>query len=433
MLGADPALLDTGGTIAESIAKLESEGREGPLKKGRMRLMERSPFGDKADIGEDKAIRNVTIIGITSKNNRIYPREVLEKAAAKFEGAQVFIDHRDPDSTMPNSIRNLAGTVSGIYFDANKNALMARELKPCGPAAGILQDCANTAPKHCGLSVDVEGEGEKAANGWLRVTNIENVNSVDLVSRPASTRNLFESVIEPITEGDVSDKVSADEEQTKLNRIWSATSDLIQRVMWGYDNANMTRGKKVARISELATEFLALIKPMASAQESQQGDGARGPGDRQADSPPNMQENSEMDLSKLTVATLTESRADLVKSIQESAVAPEKKRADDAEAKVKELEGKLNAISAKEAAMKLATEACDEKKLPAAARTPLFLESLVRAGDKPAMLALVEDRMVGFAVPRPSMDNPEKHAAGGGGEGGAGGVSQDEVNKLLGV
>jgi len=126
----------------------------------------------------------VVIIRAGEANGLTYPATVLAEALDRFEGAPVFVDHATPlDAERPGgrSVRDLAGCVRTIRWDS---------------VAGDVRGTLELYPGHDWLEALIAGGGERrflglSADMWIRrdgrtVTGIEEVNSVDVVVRPAA-------------------------------------------------------------------------------------------------------------------------------------------------------------------------------------------------------------------------------------------------------
>jgi len=403
-------------TLAELVTQCEAGDMLAPAATGRIQFMERSPLSDDSKITEADGrttITNVAVVKTSSRNKRLYPRDVLEAAIPKYEGAKVFIDHRSPDSKSIKSVRDLAGSIHGVYFDAKTDTLMAKELRLRGPAADVVKQCAESAPDMCGLSHNVYGKGEKTKDGWVKLTSIDDVESVDLVSMTGSTKNLFESAnsLIDMIEGDLTDRVASDEESSRLYRIYNAACTLINRAIYEYDADIPSRAKKIVGI---LGEWVEMLREKYGVSEGANPGGAD-PSKAVSDSPTSKPgdngpaKETNMDWKDITSESLKANRPDLVSAL----IDPVEKRATEAETKVK-------AMESRESATKLASKLCDDAKMPAKLRTTAFVESLVRAGDEAGMKVLVEDRM---ALAPPAQESDES-----GGKGGRGGKSRPRMD-----
>ncbi len=154
----------------------------------RTRLVERAAASaGRVDV-ENAVLRNVRVLGYTSKNRRRYTKSAVSKAASKYEGRQVFYDHNGDNE---RSVGDLAGHLRNIHVgDDGLRGDLA--LLKSDPRSARILELAVSAPHLVGLSHVADGDVEDDATGQV-VTRIDTVFSVDLVTRPASTNGLFES------------------------------------------------------------------------------------------------------------------------------------------------------------------------------------------------------------------------------------------------
>ncbi len=137
---------------------------------------------------QGNVIRNVKIIGLQSAHGYAYPTDVLSRAVGLYEGAPVFLCHPDPREKRLGSrmlrahfgsLEKVTVSDNGLFGDLN-----VRSSHPL--AAQILEEAPTAS---FGLSHNAVVEKNEDGS---RVTNIVEVNSVDLVDDPATTHNLFE-------------------------------------------------------------------------------------------------------------------------------------------------------------------------------------------------------------------------------------------------
>ena len=139
---------------------------------------------------EAGVIRGVRVIGFESVNKRRYPREMLERSLAKYEGVDVNLDHaisptarRIGDSW--GVLRDPKLHEDGVYADLHY--LTSHAQTP------MLLEMAERFPRNFGLSHVAMGAIEKGSDGWSNVTEIAAIESVDVVRKPATNSGLFES------------------------------------------------------------------------------------------------------------------------------------------------------------------------------------------------------------------------------------------------
>jgi hypothetical protein len=163
------------------------------------RLLESSSGYDRID-RDAGIIYGVKVLGLVSKNDRRYLPKAVSDALPLYEGVAVNIDHQrdDPNSRVIQDrpmrdrwgvLRN-ARIIDGEIY-ANLHYIKSH------PMTEMLVEAAEKFPETFGLSHDATGD-ERAINGERQVIEIWRVNSVDVVSRPATNAGLFESVEIPI-------------------------------------------------------------------------------------------------------------------------------------------------------------------------------------------------------------------------------------------
>ncbi len=172
---------------------------------------------------ENGVIFKVKVLGQTSPNRHglsnisgtEYTRQALESALSQYDGRQVYVDH--PPRSNPGaerSMRDLVGELrspvlesDGIYADLH--------YLPETEDGRRLADIAERMPKRLGLSHNATGSG-KVAKGKYVIESIDTVRSVDLVTRPATTRGLYESQ-EPAMSKTLNQALSELKLETKAN------------------------------------------------------------------------------------------------------------------------------------------------------------------------------------------------------------------------
>jgi len=148
-------------------------------------------------------IEGVKILGLESKNGRVYPKKTLEKARELYEDAKVNVDHPAKGDKGSRSyadrigmLRNTSLREDGLYGDLyyNPNHALAKQLE---------WDVQN-APENVGLSHNAFAATSRRGNTVV-VEEIRKVNSVDLVADPATTRGLFEDTQPEEEEAEMAD------------------------------------------------------------------------------------------------------------------------------------------------------------------------------------------------------------------------------------
>ncbi|MBR5709976.1 MAG: hypothetical protein IKX40_04395 [Thermoguttaceae bacterium] len=157
-------------------------------------------------------ISGVKILGLTSRNGRVYPPEVLREAAPLYEGAKVNVNHVSKEAArLPRDYRDRIGTVSNVVFKENSGLFADFHYNPNHAQAKQLLWDAHNAPNNVGFSHCVEAVYHQE-NDLSVIDKIVRVISVDLVADPATTNGLFES--EEAEEGSRQEAVGSSDSPT---------------------------------------------------------------------------------------------------------------------------------------------------------------------------------------------------------------------------
>ena len=281
---------------------------------------------------KSNVIQNVTLLGKHSRNGRTYSDKALEDAVRLYENAPFFLDHptdremRDRKGT--RSVLDLAGRIRNPrrVGDMIRGTIEVLDVQP---AKNLIFALAEQMPGAAGNSHRVLGRVTREGDTEV-VEGLDKVFAVELVTDPATTSGLFESI------------------QTK---------------------------------------------------------------------PPESLQEGTMDYKDITLATLRENRADLVKSIKKEIAESEEQKKLVAENK--ELKDKVQLAEKADAERARATLVATKLKkaeLPDSVITDVFKEQLAEAKDEAAIDALIEDRK-GLAKnqktkgPRSVEGDPDKQIA----------------------
>lgn len=141
---------------------------------------------------ESHEVSGVKLCGLTSKNGRVYKESALKAALGLYEGAKINVDHRTKDNPS-RSYGSRLGVAKDVEYREGKGVYGTIKYNPKNPLAEqFLWDCENL-PEACGFSHDVAARTSRSA-GKLIVEEISEVNSVDLVADPATTKSVKEAV-----------------------------------------------------------------------------------------------------------------------------------------------------------------------------------------------------------------------------------------------
>lgn len=141
-------------------------------------------------------IRGVKVLGLASRNGRVYLASALARARTLYEGAKVHVNHARDADRAPRDYQDRIGTLKsvrlledGLYADLHYN--------PKHALAEQLAWDAQQAPENVGLSHHVQAR-TRQVDGRQVVDEIVAVISVDLVADPATTCGLFEAEENPM-------------------------------------------------------------------------------------------------------------------------------------------------------------------------------------------------------------------------------------------
>lgn len=136
---------------------------------------------------ENGIIRNVKILGTTSKNNRTYMQEALNAARNLYEQKAVNINHLKDDNESDRAVEDGFGRLENIYVKEGGIFGDLAFLKS-HPIADRVCEAAERMPEQFGFSHNAQGTMDGKT-----VTSIDHVYCVDLVRYPATNVSMFES------------------------------------------------------------------------------------------------------------------------------------------------------------------------------------------------------------------------------------------------
>ena len=161
-------------------------------------LFEAASFDSSRKVDADAGvIRGVRVLGASSKNGRTYTAGAMKQAAALYEGVEVCVDHDKANPTRERSVRESFGELRSV--ELREGAIYADlHFVKSHPLAAQVCESAERFPARIGLSHNAVGSVVRR-DGGETVTEITRVRSVDLVTRPATNRTMFESEDHPVS------------------------------------------------------------------------------------------------------------------------------------------------------------------------------------------------------------------------------------------
>lgn len=140
-------------------------------------------------------VRNVKIIGLTSRHGYDYSPTALKEARQLYEGARVNVDHPErKNAGAARSYRDRFGKLENVSFVEGDGLRGDLRFNPKHAVAEQFIWDVQHDPAACGLSHNASGPLSPPRGRGSRpiCESIERVRSVDLVADAATTRSLFE-------------------------------------------------------------------------------------------------------------------------------------------------------------------------------------------------------------------------------------------------
>lgn len=136
-----------------------------------------------------RVLRNIALTGRESKNGYRYTETALRNAARLYDHKPVFLDHADrPGGTAHRSTRDLVGSIINSRFEQGRIRSDVRVLDTESGRTFLALAEENTP----GVGMSHVVLAHRSADGSM-VEKIEDVLSVDVVVKPATTTTLRES------------------------------------------------------------------------------------------------------------------------------------------------------------------------------------------------------------------------------------------------
>lgn len=187
-----------------------------------MRLVERVAANPLRVDRAAGVLRRVKVLGRQSRNGRRYSSAALRGALQLYEGAKVNINHPDRSGGRERTVTDRFGVLRRVQLEADGVYADLHYLTR-HPLAEMIAEAAERMPEALGLSHNAEGRTSREGEVEI-VEEITRVVSVDLVSDPATTQGLFESLAsshyERVLEGhSLANAVIADERVLRIRRV----------------------------------------------------------------------------------------------------------------------------------------------------------------------------------------------------------------------
>ncbi len=172
-------------------------------------------------------LRGVKLLGLRSKNGRIYREAALRSAMCLYEGAKVNVNHPAGDPLAARDYRDRLGVIRNVCVKPGDGLFGDLHYNPKHALSEQLAWDAEHAPENVGLSHNVVARTTRQGTD-LVVEAITRVRSVDLVADPATTSGLFEHETLPEVVADIDPKEQAATDSQPVLEELTAENGLLQ-------------------------------------------------------------------------------------------------------------------------------------------------------------------------------------------------------------
>jgi hypothetical protein len=203
-------------------------------------------------------LKGVKLLGLTSRNGRVYREEALARAATLYEGAKVNVNHAKGGPLAPRDYQDRFGRIRHVEYRPGEGLFGELHFNPKHPLSEQLLWDAEHAPEQVGFSHNVLARTSHDGTQTV-VEEITKVDSVDLVADPATTRGLFEQ-----TKVDLVNEVLLAE--ATLEQLRAARPDLVNELREAADLEQRRLARRM-RIAELLSQY---GLPMPGARDAAQ-------------------------------------------------------------------------------------------------------------------------------------------------------------------
>lgn len=194
-------------------------------------------------------IPNVKVLGRKSRNRREYTDDAMRGAIHLYEGAIVYTNHGEPGKKH-RPMDDRFGRLRNVRFDEQKHELRGDlEHLTTHPSAARLKEDIERKLGYFGLSHDADGLYHMR-DGVKVVSQIEKVNSVDLVTNPATAISLLE-------QEDMPNAAAATD---------AGPNPQLEALRAGL-NAILDKGGDIGSVTAAITEFLDTMKDTGEKKE----------------------------------------------------------------------------------------------------------------------------------------------------------------------
>jgi hypothetical protein len=342
-------------------------------------------------------VRDCKLIGLESSRGRRYTPEALKAAVALYEGCPVFLDHPDESNDKPRSIRDKFGWFENVRWADGQGLRGDFRYNPRHSFAPTFEGWVKTNPGQVAFSHNAftdPRKNHKDPDGTTVITQIAEVQSVDLVSRGATTQGLFEghqmpTMTDPVAGDGVRKDITEGDDMLDAGAGGGGYAEhcanMVKAIMTDGSLDKAAKRKKLLKCLDLLDEEGGGAKVEEGEEEIAKGKGEE---EKVKD------ESDETWTAKADEAALRAAKDPALKPLVEGYDRLKTDR------RLRILEGRCRDL-------------CIDAKLPLVSITDVFVQQLVEARDDKARRALIEDRRSLVGAARKPVSQPPAPRNGG--------------------
>ena len=196
-------------------------------------------------------VRGVKLLGLRSRNRRNYDTPGVRSSAPRLmEGARVFIDHPQKP-TDSRSYRDSFGVAKNVKYVPGKGFYGDIHFNPNHALASQFEWDVKNNPSGLGMSINTRFKHKGVdGNGDMVIESLEEIRSIDVVCRPATTNGVFESE-------------TGDDPIMDLNELKQKFPNLV---------AEIEKGARTATATESESELKKQLEKMQNDLESERAE-----------------------------------------------------------------------------------------------------------------------------------------------------------------
>ena len=331
------------------------------------------PGGHDPDAG---VVRDCKVLGLVSRNGRRYSRRAVASAARLYEGCPVYFDHDEGAEGRSRPFIDKFGTLRNVRVGPDGGLRGDLHYNPRHLYADTFRGWLETDPGGIGFSHNATGRVREDHDGTFVVEEIVEVESVDLVSRPATTEGLFEEV-----DGSKCEELTEMDEETPLDMPAETPAEA---GAGGYEDhlAEMVKAIVTDASLDPKTKKKKILAALKMLDAKGGGEEVEDVEEAEEEAPEKEKESEEEDRYEKAEESLRKSKDPNVALLLESLDSYRVRE------KMRDLQAKAHRM-------------CSDARLPVEAVTPTFVRQLCEARDDEARAELIRDRQSVQRLGRP--------------------------------